>query len=101
MFLHAVGSTGHIVRSGMSGARNVSALFFMLGWPGAEKNASGHIMSNGNCYTRHQRVIKGDEVQHNVSEASAHEGGSQFHYFSRLASVSWLVSSSAIMATPA
>jgi hypothetical protein len=32
VFLHPVGSVGHVVLSSVSGARNIEALFVTLGW---------------------------------------------------------------------
>jgi hypothetical protein len=32
VFLHSLGSAGHIVHFGAAGRQNVDAVFFMLGW---------------------------------------------------------------------
>jgi hypothetical protein len=46
VFLHLIGSVCHVVHIGASKARNIDALFFMLGWDwyGFNKN------SRGTCY---------------------------------------------------
>jgi hypothetical protein len=48
VFLHPVGSTGHVVHSGASRVQNIDTLFFMLEWAGAAsvKSASGHVAPN-------------------------------------------------------
>jgi hypothetical protein len=48
VFLYLVGSVGHVVCSGAFSARNVNALFLMLGWAqcGPHKRVPGHVMLN-------------------------------------------------------
>jgi hypothetical protein len=48
VFSYLVGSAGHIVHCCSSGAQNVDAQFFLLGWDryGLHKNASGYLTLN-------------------------------------------------------
>jgi hypothetical protein len=48
VFLHPVLSTGHVVLSGASGARNVDTLFFILG----RVYCGSHIKRAGTGYTK-------------------------------------------------
>jgi hypothetical protein len=67
VFSHLVGSAGKVVHSGASGARNVNALFFMLGWD----RYGFHKYCNG---TRHVELL----FLHPVGSARhvVHSGGS-------------------------
>jgi hypothetical protein len=48
MCFHPVGSVGHVVHFGVSGAQNIDVLFFILEWPDAVsiKSTPGHITLN-------------------------------------------------------
>jgi hypothetical protein len=48
VFLHPLGSVGHVVCSLMFGVQNIDALFLCLDGPGTERtnSASGHVMLN-------------------------------------------------------
>jgi hypothetical protein len=48
VFLFPVGYVGHVVHCSTYGARNVDALFFILGWDqrGFQKSAAGHVTLN-------------------------------------------------------
>jgi hypothetical protein len=69
VFVHPVGSTGHVVHSSASGSKNVDALFFILGW--------GRYRFNKKCartrYTKHvfqNPVGSTDQVEHSGASST-------------------------------
>jgi hypothetical protein len=59
VFLHPVGSTGHVVHSGAFGARNINTLFSMLGW-------DRYSLQKKNTGTHYAELV----ILHSVGSAS-------------------------------